>query len=215
MKERPILFSAPMVRAILDGSKTQTRRIVKPQPVSVKLPPRTAPEEWGDERIFWHRRGEDAARRQDAGHHQFYSAPSTQAKFVEDVCPYGEPGDRLWVRETWRDGNGHPHHETFYRATTIAPDPNWTWRPSIFMPRVRSRIALAVESIRVERLHDISEEDARAEGVAIDMPQPGGVLLRAMSHRHAFERLWCQINGPESWAANPWVWVVGFKRVSP
>lgn len=172
MKERPILFSAPMVLAILDGRKTQTRRVVKfTEAGRVRLGRRN-----------WH----------------------IDDKDVSMACPYGRPGDRLWVRETWQTIGT----KTFYRADW----PNTTdlvWKPSIHMFRADSRIDLEVSAVRRERLLDISTEDARAEGFA-----PHGQGGQEWSPRGWYECLWESINGPGSWDANPWVWVVEFRRVS-
>lgn len=180
MKERPILFSAPMVRAILSGAKTQTRRLVKPQPTS-----ETAT--WGcvGGKGFGFLFGGDFVR-----------------------CPYGTPGDRLWVRETWAEiDTGF-----IYRASDEDHNPGQIWRPSIFMRRVATRIRLEVMGVRVERLKAITEADARAEGV-------GGEYHCSMcreSPRREFQRLWDLINGKRApWETNPWVWVVEFKRVRP
>lgn len=190
MADRPILFSAQMVRALLAGTKTQTRRAVKPR----KDP------DYGCQ-----------------------MAPGEIAgdEHPERLCPYGRPGDRLWVRETWLTVNGD---DTFYRADYLA-DPagdrahGVAWTPSIHMPRARSRITLEVTGVRVERLQDISEEDARAEGVErsgecnwrdyLDHPHNDFT-----SARRSYRSLWDSINGPGSWDANPWVWVVEFRRVA-
>jgi hypothetical protein len=168
-KERPILFSAPMVRAILEGRKTQTRRIVKPEHV--------------------------------AAYHD--DVPILFKRF-----PYGKPGDRLWVRETW--GMFEETHKCIphYRATH-ATDVVPRWRPSIHMPRWASRITLEVESVRVERLKECSDADALAEGCSSADMQSGDRL------QDVYRRLWESINGPGSWEANPWVWVVEFKRIQP
>lgn len=173
MKERPILFSGPMVRAILEGRKTQTRRVVKPQPAHI------------------------------AGIGTVLNIDTITGK----ACPYGKPGDRLWVRETWDgvrlDGGGAL---VSYRADGDKPvTDDGRWHPSIHMPRWASRITLEVVSVRVERLQEISEEDAMAEGVALAENYRGPV-----AH---FASLWEQINGLGSWNANPWVWVVEFRRV--
>ena len=176
MKERPILFNAPMVRALLAGTKTQTRRIVKARDL-----------EWVDV-------------------HQGLREPDNAER-----CPYGQPGDRLWVRETFghfeRNENFAPGCEVFYRADgeSLALEP---WRPSIHMPRWASRITLEVTGVRVERLQGISEADAIAEGVRNSLHLPGGRFAR-----ENFEHLWWTVNGDGSWESNPWVWVVEFKAI--
>lgn len=201
IRERPILFSAPMVRAILDGGKTQTRRVVKKMHVPALGRPPADGAPW-----------------------------------------YAEPGDRLWVRETYalhHAWDGHPptaggsaSKRVWHRADAPnAIDGRGRWRPSIHMPRWASRITLEVTSVRVERLQDITEEDARAEGVDWSRPEPYGEKwddddredprevgyppAGASFARDNFRRLWSGINGPESWDANPWVWVVGFRLVDP
>jgi len=189
MIERPILFSAPMVRALLSGTKTQTRRVVKNPP------------------SIW-----------------------TIHSIQEQRCPYGQAGDRLWVRETWakwgRDdqcGEGPSQtHEPIYRADSYPWDWGDKWRPSIYMPRWASRITLEIIAVRVERLQDISSADAIAEGIE---PCASGGEWRnyldsapnrdALTPRVSYRSLWESINGPGSWAANPWVWVVEFKRMAP
>jgi hypothetical protein len=187
MKERPILFSAPMVRAILAGTKTQTRRVMKPQPLSVDggVPFGNAPK-WA------HAEPGSAVMR----------------------CPYGKRGDRLWVRETWAYGihalaSSHDEDGPFcYAATDSKMSRLCTkWRPSIHMPRHASRIKLEVTSVHVERLQDISEADALAEGVN-SLPAE----TRLLTPRLDYVALWNAINGPGSWEANPWVWVVEFTR---
>ena len=191
MKERPILFNAPMVRALLAGTKTQTRRVVKMKPHH-QIEERDDGTPWP-----WMYDGER-------------NADSWLA------CPYGQPGDRLWVRETFghfeRNKNFAPGCDVFYRADgeSLAVKP---WRPSIHMPRWASRITLEVTGVRVERLQDISSDDARAEGCPdkpIDDAEQASIDLLAKLWYHD---LWEQINGLDSWAANPWVWVVEFKRV--
>lgn len=207
MSERPIIFSGPMVRALLAGTKTQTRRIVKPQP------------------------DEDGLAKLVDGPWQDTSARSYR-------CPYGAPGDMLWVRETtrqWRDG-AQPMTE--YVADGWAPRLRWTYsrssRPSIHMPRAAARIMLRVESVRVERLQEISEDDAQAEGVdleAVDMAvtardylDPQGPWFHDWHEdgpkyvptdtvcTASFRSLWDSINGERgfSWASNPWVWAITF-----
>lgn len=212
MKERPILFSAPMVRALLDGSKTQTRRVMKNPPVwdtvyqpngwqwNGKNPGEPALTKWPNAAEIGH---EIASR---------------------TFCPYGKPGDRLWVRESFCriDGQTRPWIETDYRATykhgdrlgdTLGIKKRWT--PSIHMPRHASRITLEVTGVRVERLQDISQADAVAEGAPPSHPSIDRVSREfgfADFPRSWYGQLWEQINGPGSWQANPWVWVISFKR---
>jgi hypothetical protein len=206
IKERPILFSGPMVRALLDGSKTQTRRVVKPQPVE-----QTG---WVGG-AYWERRPARGI------------LPSDKwcIRDMLQFCPYGQPGDRLWVRETWRgvvDINP-PGKSMELGVARYVPDQEYCrrveyqatqerdsepWRPSIHMPRWASRITLEVTGVRVERLQAISRGDATDEGC----PFPN--MAAGDDPRHWFSGLWSQINGAESWAANPWVWVVEFKRVT-
>lgn len=176
MKERPILFSAPMVRAILDGRKTQTRRVVK------------------GEALRWLNDG---------------FTPKFVADYQNRLCPYGKPGDHLWVRETFHTVDGH---SAFYRAD-YEHNPKGdkehgiVWTPSIHMPRWASRISLKIIGVRVERLQDISEKDAWAEGCeGFDDDVSGG-----KSGYCEYAELWEEINGKGSWDANPWVWVIKFK----
>lgn len=218
MKERPILFSAPMVRAILAGTKTQTRRVVKPQ-----FDADAEPVEMGATNERGH---------QISGHSGLWwdDCEGNPEKAVR--CPYGQPGDQLWVREAWAPGDemafgsAKDDPETvLYRADKAAlhwdgkamSTPmgtyafNWDavrWKPSIHMPRWASRITLEIISVRVERLQDISEADAAAEGVRHSLHLPSG-----RSARGNFAHLWWTIHGDGSWEANPWVWVVSFKRL--
>lgn len=234
MKERGMIFNAEMVRAILDGRKTQTRRIMAPQPAD-DIERGIFP---NPEVIGW-----KSSRRHKHG--------STTAHF----CPYGKPGDLIWVRETWgvvsheldEDGRIQPWtpdrpataiHEMpfgngYYSGHAIyAADGDFTWgdddgyedgrscwKPSIHMPRAASRILLEITDVRVERLNAISEEDARAEGI-IDggclncgEPEPCGCANPEPDATDAFAYLWQSIYGQENWNANPWVWVIEFKRV--
>lgn len=197
VKERPILFSAPMVRAILAGAKTQTRRVIRP--------------EWA--RCLDLEDVDDRARALEQG-------------------PYGVPGDRLWVRETFHHCPHCSDGEVAYRAGGWMRAPNGApddagdrsdddarplspkcaahgWRPSIHMPRWASRLTLEVVSVRVERLQDTSEADAKAEGV-VPLQMDHG------SYKPAFEGLWDAINAKRApWNSNPWVFVVEFKMVVP
>lgn len=222
MRSRPILFSAPMVRAILDGTKTQTRRVIKHQP-----PADVAPITVGRYHpTVVNRHGEE-----EPGPEIFGAYDSIGEWGCK--CCYGEPGDRLWVRESFQPlfakgveradtdyGNGQGY-AVRYVATDGATewvdgDDNITMRctPSIHMPRWASRITLEITGVRVERLSDISSADAAAEGVSfgnVTDPETGEIDRDACE---AFEQLWESINGPGSWDANPWVWVVEFKRVA-
>lgn len=222
MKERPILFSAPMVRAILDGRKTQTRRIA---PVS-KLDIR----QHDGEMVTWSVAFSKPVKGVLSSHSGGKLSTDQACRIVaSQFCPYGQPGDRLWVRETWaRDSEDGA---LFYRADVgrsgdaddwernrLDGAPNYRWRPSIHMPRAASRITLEITGVRVERLQDISEADARAEG-----SPPSHPSIDAISQEFGFcdfprswyAQLWDQINGAGSWNANPWVWVVEFRRVAP
>ncbi|WP_305743025.1 hypothetical protein [Acidovorax sp. A1169] len=222
MKERPILFSGAMVRALLNGSKTQTRRICKPAAnlsAVVEVP--------------------DPAERGQVYNGSHFGDEDGEVQFA---CPYGGRGDRLWVRETWQgpllkefetdaDADWHtparihqyqnPAHCAYAADGGPAPeffdlDDNLQqrWRPSIHMPRWASRLTLELASVRVERLQDISEADALAEGI---VRQPdGGYGLADTTHYHATDpricywSLWDHINGAGSVESNPFVWVLGF-----
>ena len=211
MKERPILFNAQMVRAILDGRKTQTRRVMKPQPDSTH-----------DGEPYWFIGGYRAWRFTGT------TAILRIGSFNPISSPYGKTGDRLWVRETfahqpaeyeWSVSTSVPARpdETWYRADFANGESfnaTATWKPSIHMPRSLSRITLEITGVRVERLQEISIQDAMAEGVAETAPRLKD-LEPCMEWRYAYEDLWKVINGPGSWDANPWVWVIAFKRVMP
>lgn len=196
-----------MVRAIMEGRKMQTRRIVKPQP-----PSSAEVFNWSEPTIPGEAKAAEG----------FYYSDSSGLHFLAK-CPYGQPGDRLWVRETWAlHPDEHPSEAgILYRAT----DPGWDdaatglrWRPSIHMPRAASRLTLQITEIRIERLQDISEEDSIAEGVAIDRGNSYHVAGHEGQWAHAtargcMETLWGEINGTKSWEANPFVWVISFRRV--
>lgn len=217
VKERGILFSAPMVHVILEGRKTQTRRAYKNR------------------------------KHPDFGCGIAASELAREQQHVIDrICPFGQPGDRLWVRETWQgplidnldeyradpDGYKKPEH-CVYAADGGAPPEFITlddelvqrWRPSIHMPRWASRILLEITAVRVERLNDISEADAMAEGAdclrtenctekerrLLDLP----LMDDHTPYRNGFALLWESLSGSGSWASNPWVWAIDFKRVAP
>lgn len=210
-KERPILFSGHMVRAILNGQKTATRREIKPSMRSA------------DSSFELHQQEDESWRPIHTFDESWMDAKGTEHPIV---CPYGQPGDRLWVREAWladaqldpvapRDlSQGEPilyPADGSVRQTGCAMVSQGRGRPSIHMPRWASRILLEITEVRVERLQDISEEQAEAEGVNFlrHVPDAEETLTAAQ----LFECLWSSINGDESWRANPWVWVVEFKRV--
>jgi len=203
MKQRPIIFSAPMVRALLDGSKTQTRRIAKLT---------------------------DAGHvKQVGGHRRWHPADPNAAL----ACPYGRaagdyPGDQLWVRESYRMASGYDKLSPLkvgelcgangvrvhFECNRIAPQTAGKLRPAIHMPRWASRITLEITGVRLERLQKISEDDAIAEGATLSeggpCPEP-----EFQSHTLGFWRLWDSINGSGSWGANPWVWAIKFNVVKP
>lgn len=214
MKERPILFSGAMVRAILEGRKTQTRRVVKPTQSTPKVAPlRMEPwiidGEWQED---------DNGLPCWAGFHPDYPG---EAKWF--TCPYGQPGDRLWVRETWSKETIDSTERIVYRAD-IANGHNFIgWRPSIHMPRAYSRITLEITDVRAERVQEISEADAKAEGAlqefrtVVMRPDGGPDYHLPLSYRAGFANLWDSINAKRGygWDSNPWVWVIGFRRVQP
>jgi ribosomal protein L37E len=204
MKERPILFSAPMVNAILDGIKMMTRRVVNPQPILV-------PEikDGGitvDESLIL----PDGDQTQRVKDRKPPFGWNIKLLFLANSkCLHGGRGDRLWVRETFATGYG----KVFYRATDDMSSCGMKvpWKPSIFMPRKASRITLEIVSVRVERVQDISETDAIHEGV-----QPcGHDSYHTDQHTCAFQSLWDSLNAKRGygWAKNPWVWVIEFKRI--
>lgn len=202
MSERPILFSGVMVRAILAGTKSETRRVVSPQPP-----------DYVDALHNYQ------LRKRAPYELQNYETGAPAGYGFEDEdrlykCPYGRPGDRLWVRETWavsghyRDG---PRYE--YRAAP-ADGKHFRsvgrWRPSIHMPRAASRLSLGVTDVRLQRLQDISWQDVHREGV------PDEYLAGYEDERLGFRDLWDEINAGRGfgWDGNPWVWVVQFKRLT-
>jgi hypothetical protein len=205
VRERPILFSAPMIRALLTNQKAQTRRVVQPQP----------PQQVESVKVVEYSSDQNRIGR--------WSTQSHPEWIV--TCPYGRPGDRLWVRETWRLNSedysprtsiqgAFARDNVHYRA-----DEDWNvdagWRPSIFMPRWASRLTLEISDIRVQRLDDISEDDAAAEGVEPEVDEAWEDDPDCPpSHRVGFRELWDRLNGPRGfgWDINPWVWAITFRK---
>jgi len=206
MKEHPILFTGDMVKAILEGRKTQTRRVMKPQPVK-------------SESGFWEWAGGGWSRDDVGGVLPGHSIPNH--------CPYGQWGDRLWVRETFcyaaLDGfDARTDGGEFWYKATDTDQCEGPWSPSIHMPKRASRITLEIVDLRVERLQHITVEDVRAEG--IKHTQPDGYWLAPLAGtpdfpwndaRMAYASLWNSINEKRGygWDKNPWVWVITFKRI--
>jgi hypothetical protein len=203
MKEHPIIFSTEMVQAILEGRKTMTRRIIKPQPQCIDYT-------WEDP-VGYDIKGRCAI--QDDELQCLIS------------CKYGRDGDQLWVREKWENDLGRVN---FYAGnikveTNVAYRRLTKWKPSIHLKRKDARINLLIKSIRVERLKDISQDDARKEGVFCSESPIGPCYLDYLSGqcnamttaKLSFQSLWKKINGTGSWDANPWVWVIEFERVEP
>ena len=216
MNEKPILFNAEMVNAILSGRKTQTRRIISEKNLH----------------LF------DVAAIAGECHPLGLCDQRSQSYYLE-FCPLGNPGDQLWVRETWNKHGGlltyRADHDWIeeMRKATVCPA---KWVPSIHMPRWASRINLLITGVRVERLNDISEQDAMAEGITakdviIETRYEGGGHVEITAERfffvggddegyesagEAFAELWDSIYGQkegENWQANPWVWVINFERM--
>lgn len=222
-KGKPIIFNGDMVRALLDGSKTQTRRVVKTQPMDI----------WPN--------GQDCYSPARGSIH--YTPNDVRASMSDDKltywggcvgvgeysCPFGSPGDLLWVRETFcpiypqdQHYNGGRPIEYDFKATYQHGDrmgdligKHKRWTPSIHMPRWASRITMKITDIRVERLQDISEEDAQSEGTERGMLKTmgGEFILHGGSYTCGFINLWQSIYGPDSWAQNPWVWVIEFEVI--
>lgn len=205
MKERPILFSGPMVRAILSGRKTQTRRPVKPHP------PAYIDELHGGE---LRQRAPYQLECPETGSILGYGFEDDDGRLYQ--CPYGVPGDRLWVRETFKADGEFAKYKTGrvrYLADIEPPAYERGWRPSIHMPRWASRITLEVVGVRVERVLDITGADAAAEGFEASFEGDGsayGAVL--ITCREQFLRTWRDIYGQESLDANDWVWAVEFKQ---
>lgn len=228
MKERPILFNSAMVRAINEDRKTKTRRIVKPQPYRLLV----------DDFLT-----SEKTTTKVGEHFETYGLPA---------CPYGQPGDHLWLREEhYRIGHWEPVSgvktkggrqkwkfvadsdaiqysdapSVMYRSSRDTKHPEvscWHKRLARFMPRKLSRITLEIVSVRLERLQDITEADAKAEGAApypfmdrMYNPNTRKMDIDPNFHRPRFKTLWQSINGDESWDANPFVWVIDFKSIKP
>jgi hypothetical protein len=225
MKEIPILFSTQMVDSILQGIKIQTRRIVK-----------TSQKGWDPQKMefvktedinssfFENKNVSNSLIKDLTGFHAFFKDRDNDMK-LSTKCPYGQPGDILWVKETWQKIEGN---RIIFKAAPIF----WggKWRRSIFMKKQYARIWLKISEVKVERLQDISEEDAKAEGILpllasstqlvtqarlyFDYSKPRQFFNDGLPAFWSFNSLWCSINGGESWEANPWVWVITFKVLS-
>ena len=213
INERQILFTGDMVRAILDGRKTQTRRIMKPQP---------------SYNFGWYPGSCDDSKSLHYGNENHF-----KIGVVIDFPKHGIVGDRLWVKETfreWHQSDGEcscdeqcsckasPSTKYCYRADGFVIDEEerelgLKWTPSIFMPRAASRINLEITGVRVEPLQDISEEDAGKEGVKPAFLDYSDNVVAFPLHKYGFRKVWKEINGAASWDKNPWVWVIEFKRV--
>ncbi|MGI8601062.1 MAG: hypothetical protein ACR2KB_17550 [Chitinophagaceae bacterium] len=195
-KESPIIFSTPMVQAILDGRKTQTRRIIKISP-RISSDPNIDLKKYYDE----------------------------MREYILSFCPFGTAGDLLWVREKWKENEtptGYPYHH-YADDDVYTNKDNEKWKPSIHMPKEACRLRLEVESVRVERLQDISEEDAELEGAQpvlyhslsqrMEVIEPSHIFYEQAyaKFQTGFKMLWQKINGQKSWDENPWVWVILFK----
>lgn len=236
MKERGMIFNGEMVRALLDGRKTQTRREVK---LNLDIARLATTYDWATSLAANHYQGlteEQIQQKAESLRGVIHPVILDNGQMVSIICPHGKPGDRIWVREAFR-----VHSLATDVATLVykASERNsWTeqthrvpvavcnkpatpekWTPSLHMPRWASRILLEITNVRVERLNAISEEDARAEGI-IDggclncgEPEPCGCANPEPDATDAFAYLWQSIYGQESWNANPWVWVIEFKRV--
>lgn len=253
MKEIPILFSTPMVQAELDGRKTNTRRLKNLEVINEN------PDKWSFQEKFTH------VGKYERDKHA-YRFVDGEGSFMDILCPFGRPGDLLWVRENWQlkgwdfeEGTMTVKYATgeTYKCLAHDPDEDSSWlmdkvdwledhgyikpdptneemfvftdkkqpyKPSIHMPKEAARIWLQVESVRVERLQDISEQDAIAEGIE---KKPGSSSSTMFDYKHygydhsydveakaSFRTLWDSINGPDSWPANPWLWVISFRVLS-
>lgn len=198
--QRPILFSTQMVHAILEGRKTQTRRIIKPQP---------------DDDGLWNHTLRPMSIDPRYDMEGWWGTTDGTGESKQYKCPYGQEGDKLWVRETWQvtdflhrddENYGYIFKASENGSEWEANDESWTWRPSIFMPKKACRIFLQVTGVRVERIQSISYQDCLAEGIKDGIGHNADL---------AYRKLWESINGDCSWISNPWVWVISFMRVGP
>lgn len=227
MKERPILFSGEMVRAILDGRKSMTRRVMKVQPPSDGYSLATCIS------TTWPKSEEGKSHWVKVDNSRgFPNIVENQGIYFS--CPYGQVGDRLWVKETWVQAvtNKGPIDNVVYKADcldkhgdywhSVASDINDVkWRSPIFMPRWASRITLEITELRVEKLQEISDEDALMEGVDKNMRSRFGYVAKDSEEefnftqaKSTFKLLWDSINAKKyPWDSNPYVWVIGFERV--
>lgn len=202
MTERGMIFNGEMVRAILGGGKTQTRRVMKPQPEPCPAP---RGGHWWPSNVF---------KTMLHVEEEMQNGKGGWGGLVGDACPFGNVGDRIWVRETWAEAGASAPDLKLYRANypahvpahyeNVPPAEDVRWTPSIHMPRWASRILLEITDVRVEQLNDINEEDARSEGIS-------GSSARDV--KEAYAALWRSIYGSDSWRDNPWVWVIEFKRI--
>lgn len=207
MKERGIIFNGEMVRAILDGRKTQTRRIMKPQPEPCP-PPRGG--HWWPSNAF---------KTMLHIEEEMQNGKGGWGGLVGDACPFGAVGDRIWVRETWAEAGASAPELQLYRADypkhvpsnyeNVPPADEIRWKPSIHMPRWASRISLEITDVRVERLASVSDDDAAKEGYPANLEPCGGGMDKWLW----FRQLWDSIYPDQSFKRNPWVWVIEFKRI--
>lgn len=207
MKERPILFSGEMVRAILGGRKSQTRRAIRicddPIPKS--------------DRVLYQRGIPTNANnvRMSCPYLKCDSPPGSATVSCRVFCPYGTIGDKLWVKETFgipyalAKGQVAPREDIVYRANPRDQSAPLKWKPAIFMRREYSRITLEITGVRVQRLQDITEDDARAEGC---YPVVHGTV-DCGTRKTTYRKLWESINRAGSWDENPWVWVIKFQPI--
>ncbi|HBT0025522.1 TPA: hypothetical protein MA023_001128 [Klebsiella pneumoniae] len=233
MKERGMIFNSEMVRALLDGRKTQTRREVN---LNLDIACLATTYDWATSLAANHYQAlteEQIQQKAESLRGVIHPVILGNGQMVSIICPYGKPGDRIWVRETfcpvddiqyggekWVDYRATPKFEASHPAGwDSAPNDAEAlkWRPSIHMPRWASRILLEITDVRVERLNAISQEDAQAEGMELtgwrptySDPDSGGEVMTPYDN---FAELWSSIYGAENWQANPWVWVIEFKRV--